>query len=118
ITSTPGAPCSAASRRGRSSSAPASRTRSSATDGLKVSVRRTVLVREAAVGVGAHHIYVGADGDVVRCARTHFEIDRHRARSVDHVMTVAGVLGKGGAIAGAQYGFATVLDQRQLTLEH
>ena len=50
--------------------------------------------------------------------RADFEIDRQRGRSVDHVMAVAGVLGKGCAIAGAQHRLAAIFDQRHFAFEH
>src|SRR5215471_6974773 len=78
----------------------------------------TVFVHEAAVGVGAHQVNVRARGDVGGRARADFEIDRHRARLVDHVMAVAGSFRKRRTIAGAQNRLARVFDQRQLALEH
>ena len=80
----------------------------------RLGIRRTVLVREAAVGIGAHHVDVGAGGDVGGLARAAFEIDGDRAGAVDHVMAVAGVFRKSGEIAGAQQRLVLILDQRQL----
>ena len=70
------------------------------------------------LGVGAHHVDVGAGGNVGELARTDFEINRHRARSVDHVMAVTGVFWKGRAIAGPQNHLAAIFDQRQFAFEH
>jgi hypothetical protein len=74
-------------------------------------------VHEPAVGVAAHHVDVGAGGKVGGRARTDFEIDRHNARLVDHVMAVAGAFRKGRAITGAQHRRAAVFDQRQFAFE-
>lgn len=63
---------------------------------------RTILMCEPAVGVGAHHIDAGSDGDLAGQARADFEIGRPRARPVDHVIAVSGHLRKRRAIAGAQ----------------
>src|SRR3954447_9405980 len=65
---------------------------------LGLGIGRSILVHETAVGVGAHHVDVGADGNVVGRARADFEINRHRARFVDQVMAVAGAFRKGRAI--------------------
>ena len=75
-------------------------------------------MQEPAVGIRAHHVDVGADGHVGGRPRAHFEIDGHRARLVDQVVAVAGILGEGRTIAGAQHRLAVILDQRQLAFEH
>jgi hypothetical protein len=77
-----------------------------------------ILAYESTVGIGTHHVDVGTDGHVGGLARADFEIDRHRARSVDHVVAVARAFRKGRAIAGPQHRLAAVFDQRQLAFEH
>jgi hypothetical protein len=80
---------------------------------LRLWIGGAVFVHEAAVGVGALHVDVGANGDVGRAARADFEIDRSVVRFVDHVMAIARTFWKGRAIAGAQHYLATIFDQRE-----
>src|ERR1700722_14413469 len=87
-------------------------------DDLRPGIGRAILVHEPAVGVGAHHVDVGASGDVRGMLRADFEVDRHRAGSVVLAMAVAGAFRKGRAIAGPQHRLATIFDQRQLAFEH
>ena len=75
-------------------------------------------MHEPPVRVGTHHVDVGACGHVFGRAGADFEINRHRARFVDHVMTVAGAFGEGRAVTGAQDRLAPILDQRQFAFEH
>ena len=59
-----------------------------------VEIGCAVLAHERAVGVGAHHLNVGAGGNVGGRARPDLEIDGHRPRFIDHVMAVAGAFAK------------------------
>ena len=75
-------------------------------------------MHEPAISVGAHHVDVGAGGNVGGLAQADFEINRHPVRSINHVMAVAGTFRKGRAIAGAEHRLAAILDQCQFTFEH
>src|SRR6185503_360184 len=81
-------------------------------------IGRAILVHEPAVGVGAHHVDIGARGDVARIARADLQINGSRGGFVDQMMAVSGALRKGRAIAGTQQRFAAVLDQRHFTFEN
>jgi hypothetical protein len=75
-------------------------------------------VHEPAVGVGTHHIDIGAGGEVVRVARAHLQIDGHRGGFVDQVMAVAGAFRKRRTFSCVQRRLAAVFDQRHFAFEH
>ena len=65
-------------------------------------------MHESAVGVGTHHIDIGAGCEVVRIARTYLQINGHRRGLVNQVVPIAGTLRKRRTIAGVQRCFAAV----------
>ena len=56
-------------------------------------------MHEPPVGIGTHHVDIGANSEVVRIPRAHLKIDGNRGGLVDQVMAIAGALRKHGAIA-------------------
>jgi hypothetical protein len=56
-------------------------------------------MHEPPVGIGTHHVDIGASSEVVRIPRAHLKIDGHRGGLVDEVMAIAGTFRKRGAIA-------------------
>jgi hypothetical protein len=56
-------------------------------------------MHEPPVGIGTHHVDIGASSEVVRIPRGYLEIDSRRGRLADQVMAIAGALRKPGAIA-------------------
>lgn len=76
-----------------------------------------VLVHKQPIGVGTHHVNIGARGVVLRVARSHFRINRHGGRFVNQVLTILGTFRKRRAIASVQYCLFAIFDQYQLAFK-
>jgi hypothetical protein len=74
-------------------------------------------MHEPPVGIGTHHVDIGASSEVVRVPRAHLEIDGHRRGPVDQVMTVACAFRKRSAIAWVQCSLAAIFDEHQLAFK-
>src|SRR5277367_5248838 len=84
---------------------------------LRRGIGPAVLMHEPPVGIGTHHVDIGASSEVVRVPRAHLEIDGHSSGSVNQVMAVACAFRKRSAIARVQYGLATIFDEHQLAFK-
>jgi hypothetical protein len=80
-------------------------------------IGRAVLVHKQPIGVGTHHVNIGARGEVLWVARSHFQINRHGGRFVNQVLTIFGTFRKRRAIASVQYRLVAIFDQRQLAFK-
>jgi hypothetical protein len=74
-------------------------------------------MHEPPIGIGTHHVDIGASSEVVRVPRAHLEIDGHRRGPVDQVMAVTRAFRKRSAIARVQNSLAAILDEHQLTFQ-
>ena len=81
-------------------------------------IRRSVLMAETPVGTGAHQIDIGTVRYVIWRAATDLEMDGDFIRSIDHVMTVAGIFLKRRAVASAQNRLPIVFNQDEFALKH
>src|ERR1700733_14605198 len=77
------------------------------------SVGPAVFMHEPAVGIGTHHVDIGASSEVLRVPRAHFDIHGHCRGPVDQVMAVARAFWKRSAIARVQYSLAVIFDEHQ-----
>jgi hypothetical protein len=83
---------------------------------LRRGVGQAVFMHEPPVGIGTHHVDIGASSQIVRVPRAYLEIYGHRRRPVDQVMAVACAFRKSSAIARVQCSLAAFFDEYQLAL--
>jgi len=84
---------------------------------LRRGVGAPVLMHEPPIGIGTHHVDIGASSEIVRVPRAHLEIDGHRRGPVDQVMAVTRAFWKRSAITRVQNSLAEILNEHQLTFK-
>jgi hypothetical protein len=80
-------------------------------------VRAAVLVHEAPIGTGTHHVDIRACGEIVRTSRPYLKIDGNLGGPVYEVVAVASALWKRRTISRAQYRLAIIFEKDQLAFQ-